>query len=118
MADNPRLICDSAQLADGGKGVRFNVGDQGETLPAFVIRFKGKVHAYLNQCAHVSVELDWLEGEFFDESGLYLICSTHGALYLPESGVCVGGPCNGKRLSLLAAEERDGKIYVYTMRGV
>ena len=117
MAEDPRLICDSAQLADGGKGIRFSVEEWGETVPAFVIRFNGKVHAYLNQCAHVSVELDWLEGEFFDESGLYLICSTHGALYLPESGVCIGGPCTGKRLSQLAAEERDGKIYVYTMRG-
>ena len=117
MADDPRLICDSAQLADGGKGIRFSVEEWGETLPAFVIRFNGKVHAYLNQCAHVSVELDWLEGEFFDESGLYLICSTHGALYLPENGVCIGGPCTGKRLSQLASEERDGKIYVYTTRG-
>ena len=53
MADDPRLICDSAQLADGGKGIRFSVEEWGETVPAFVIRFNGKVHAYLNQCAHV-----------------------------------------------------------------
>ena len=26
----------------------------------------GVVRAYLNRCAHVPVELDWVEGEFFD----------------------------------------------------
>ena len=97
MAAAKRLICDSAQVEERGKGVRFSVERHGETQPAFAIRYDGAVHAYLNRCAHVSVELDWVEGEFFDLTGLYLICSTHGATYLPESGRCVAGPCSGRR---------------------
>ena len=59
-----------------------------------------------------SIELDWQEGKFFDLSGLYLICSTHGAMYSPESGRCLGGRCNGKGLTPLAVSEHDGNIYL------
>jgi len=114
MAQHERLICAGSELADGGKGVRFKVERPHESgaVPAFVIRYRGKIHAYLNRCAHVGVELDWMEGEFFDDSGLYLICSTHGATYAPQSGFCIGGPCRGKSLQCLEIEERDGNIFL------
>jgi len=112
MGDAKRLICDSAQVQEGGKGVRFDVERHGEMQPAFLIRYDGTVYAYVNRCAHVSVELDWAEGEFFDLTGLYLICSTHGATYLPETGRCVRGPCSGASLVRLQVEEVGGKIYL------
>ena len=112
MARSQRLICDGAALADGGKGVRFSVVRHGAEAAAFVIRHDGSVHGYLNRCAHIPVELDWLEGEFFDKFGLYLICSTHGATYDPATGACVMGPCKGQRLAALAVTERDGKVYL------
>jgi nitrite reductase/ring-hydroxylating ferredoxin subunit len=59
----------------------------------------------------VPIELDWAEGEFFESSGLYLMCSTHGAVYLPESGECAGGPCKGGRLRPIALREEKDKIY-------
>ena len=102
MAENERVICSSAELIDGGKGVRFEVSGFGRQEPAFVIRYQGKVFAYYNRCAHVPTELDWNAGEFFDLSGLYLICATHGALYHPATGDCVGGRCKGKRLQVCA----------------
>jgi nitrite reductase/ring-hydroxylating ferredoxin subunit len=111
MAQRQRLICASGAVADGGRGVRFGVERDGMAVAAFVIRYRGKLHAYLNSCAHIPVELDWLEGEFFDRSGLYLICSTHGATYEPATGYCVMGPCKGRRLIPLEVAERDGNIY-------
>jgi len=76
-----------------------------------VVRFLGTVYGYLNQCAHVPTELDWQEGQFFDHSGLYLMCATHGAVYEPESGRCVGGPCRGGRLLALQVLECQGMVY-------
>ncbi len=111
MAENPRLICAVTDLEEGGPGVRFSVERAGGTVPAFAIRFGGRVYAYLNQCGHVPVELDWQAGAFFDDSKLYLICSTHGALYSPETGQCLGGRCQGRGLIPLPVEERDGAIY-------
>lgn len=110
MADQPRVVCAADALVDGGTGVRFTVKTLDGDQPAFAVRFSGRVYAYLNRCAHVPVELDWTDGAFFDYSKLYLICATHGAQYLPENGLCVLGPCKGKRLTPLAVEERDGQI--------
>jgi nitrite reductase/ring-hydroxylating ferredoxin subunit len=105
------LICESGQVVEGGKGVRFPVMAFGDAATGFVVRYDGKPYAYLNRCAHVPIELDWFEGEFFESSGLYLMCSTHGAIYVPESGYCAGGPCKGGKLRPIAVHEVDDKIY-------
>jgi nitrite reductase/ring-hydroxylating ferredoxin subunit len=112
MVQPERLICASDALIDGGPGVRFTVTRHGFDDPAFAIRFRGAVHAYFNRCGHVPVELDWQHGEFFDDSKLYLICATHGALYAPENGRCLGGRCNGKGLERIPVIERDGNVYL------
>jgi nitrite reductase/ring-hydroxylating ferredoxin subunit len=111
MAEEQRLICRSQDLLDSGKGLRFEVEYFGETAPAFVVRYKGQVHGYLNRCAHVAMELDWQEGVFFDSEGRDLLCSTHGATYEAASGRCVGGPCNGSPLVKLKVLERNGMVY-------
>jgi len=110
MAAYERVICRSADLVDGGSGVRFSVSVGGSEQAAFAIRFRGRVHAYLNRCAHVPVELDCRPGEFFDDSKLYLICAMHGALYAPESGSCLGGRCQGRGLIPVAVAERDDSV--------
>jgi nitrite reductase/ring-hydroxylating ferredoxin subunit len=111
MADAARLICDAAALRDAGDGVRFEIEYFGDKAPAFAVRHRGRVYAYLNRCAHVAMELDWREGQFFDSAGRDLICSTHGAVYAASSGRCLGGPCGGAPLVRLRVEERDGQIY-------
>ncbi len=112
MAEGERLICAAEAVEEQGRGVRFELQRAGVTRPAFVIRFAGAPRAFVNQCGHVPVELDWQEGEFFDDSRLYLICSTHGALYDPASGCCVGGRCAGRGLTPLTVVEREGHIYL------
>lgn len=104
-------ICDAAALLEVGRGVRFGVCAFGDAATGFVVRYGGRVYGYLNRCAHVPIELDWAEGEFFESSGLYLMCATHGAIYLPDSGYCAGGPCKGARLRPIAVHEAHGTIY-------
>lgn len=113
MADPPLIdLCAAEALADGGPGVRFAVTVGARDATGFVVRFRGHVRAYLNRCAHVAMELDWQPGMFFDADGEYLICATHGALYDPASGACVGGPCLGRGgLRALDVFERDGRVW-------
>jgi nitrite reductase/ring-hydroxylating ferredoxin subunit len=112
MAEASRLICTGAELTNGGRGVRFLIPDGNGEKSAFVIRHGGRVYGYVNRCAHIGLEMDWLPGEFFDVSGLYLVCATHGAVYRPESGECIAGPCRGARLEQLEVVELDGGIYL------
>ena len=108
----PIYVCDSDALVEGGKGIRFPVTAGGEDCSAFVVRYGGQPHAYLNRCAHVPMELDWNEGDFFTKAQDYLICATHGAQYEPHTGRCVIGPCQGKRLRPILVNEQDGVISI------
>ena len=110
MAETERVICSSRELIDSGTGVRFEVDYLGEKSPAFAVRYEGTVRAFLNRCPHAPAELDWIPGQFFDTEGLLLVCSNHGAAFLPDSGICVGGPCMGRGLVALPVAEREGNV--------
>ena len=112
MAGTARLICEAAALAEGGAGVRFDWPPAGGAGKGFVVRHDGCPRAYVNRCPHLGVELDCQPGQFFEETGLYLVCSTHGAIFEPGSGLCVAGPCRGARLQAIAVSEHEGGILI------
>jgi nitrite reductase/ring-hydroxylating ferredoxin subunit len=104
------LICQREALIDGGAAARFCVEFDGRAIDAFAIAFDGDVHAYVNSCPHRGTTLDWEPGQVFDESGIYLVCATHGALFEADSGRCVGGPCHGAVLTRINITQRDGEV--------
>jgi nitrite reductase/ring-hydroxylating ferredoxin subunit len=107
-----RAVCESSALVERGHGIRFPLPELGERVTGFVIRYQGVAHAYINRCAHLAVELDWNEGDFFNMDKNYVICATHGAHYEPDSGYCVMGPCKGRNLQPIQVTERDNKIFI------
>jgi nitrite reductase/ring-hydroxylating ferredoxin subunit len=113
--DRALPLCNSGDLQDSGLAVPFDVVYQGQTCTAFAIRFEGQVQAYLNRCVHVPMEMDYQPNRFFDDSGQWLVCATHGAMYSPETGECVGGPCSG-RLVKIATSEHEGVVHWHTAR--
>jgi nitrite reductase/ring-hydroxylating ferredoxin subunit len=113
MADQVIALCNSSELTDGELAVPFDVIYFGQTCRAFAIRYRGKVHAYLNRCTHVAMELDYQPNRFFDLTGHSLICATHGATYSPETGACQGGPCRGG-LVKIDLSEYDGVVHWHT----
>lgn len=113
MPSEPFPLCNSADLLDGGLAVPFDVVYAGQTCRAFAIRFEGQVQAYLNRCSHVAMELDLQPNKVFDGSGQWLICSSHGAEYKPETGDCVGGPCRGGLVKITLSED-GGVVHWHT----
>jgi nitrite reductase/ring-hydroxylating ferredoxin subunit len=114
----PVRLCASADLVDRGRALLFDVLEYGRPMRAFVLRFDSRVVAYLNRCAHVPVEMDWQPGEFLDADRALILCSIHGAAYAPGTGRCVGGPCNGGRLTPLRVTESDGEVCWYPSRDI
>ncbi len=113
MADKGIPVCVLTDLIEEGRGVRFPVTVDGEDASGFVVRHDGKLHAYLNRCSHLPLELDQDNGKFFDSSGHYLMCTRHGAIYLPASGRCAGGPCSGGQLRAIRIAEKNGWVVWY-----
>lgn len=106
-------LCPSADLRDGGDAVPFDVTFGGQTCRAFAVRYQGVVHAYLNRCTHVAMELDYQPNRIFDDTGQWLLCATHGAAYRPDTGACGGGPCRGG-LVKIGLTEHDGVVHWHT----
>lgn len=101
-------LCAADEIADGAaRG--FTVGAR--KLRLFVARRGDALFAYWNSCPHVGTPLEWTGDEFFDRERQFLMCSTHGALFRVEDGVCVAGPCQGDRLEPFPIAVRDGVVY-------
>lgn len=100
-----------AELAEGGSlKFAYRAGDRDRT--GFVVRHKGRLFAFINECRHIPMSLDWVENRFFSNDGCYLQCATHGALYDIETGLCIDGPPVGKRLHTLEVAVRNDEIVV------
>ncbi|MGD9773146.1 Rieske (2Fe-2S) protein [Diaphorobacter sp.] len=100
-------LCPADALVNGGRAVAFDVRYCGQVCRAFAIRYRGRAYAYLNRCTHVPIEMDYQEGQFFDDTGSWLLCATHGAAYQPDTGACAGGPCRGGLVQIALTEEGD-----------
>ena len=116
-AEEVIALCNSGDLQDSALAVPFDVMFRGRTCRAFAIRFEGQSHAYVNECAHVAMEMDFQPNQFFDSSGQWLMCATHGAMYHPASGACAGGPCRGG-LEKIVLTEHDGVVHWHTAQNL
>ena len=92
--------CRAADIAPG-QTAKFRLECGGRPLEGFVVNHAGRYRAYVNRCRHVGTPLDLWPNEFFSDDGRSLICSTHGAVYDPDTGVCTAGPCTGDALEPL-----------------
>lgn len=101
------FLCHRDDIAEGlSKG--FVVNHQ----PVFAVQQFGRVFVYHNRCPHLGIELDWLPDRFLDGEGELIQCSTHGALFTVDTGLCIAGPCAGDALEAIPCIEQDGALYL------
>jgi ketohexokinase len=103
-------VCRLEELADpGSRGFQLALPG-GEELAGFVVRRGPQVHGYHNRCPHTGAPLEWRPHQFLDADGRFIQCALHGALFTPEDGRCVVGPCAGDALTPLPLAARDGWV--------
>jgi nitrite reductase/ring-hydroxylating ferredoxin subunit len=90
----------------------FSIGDGDWPFKGFVVRQGEQIFAYQNFCMHVGHQLNWMPDGFLTKDRKAIMCSSHGALYEIDTGLCVAGPCIGKELNKVDVEVRDGVVYV------
>lgn len=77
-----------------------------------VVRDGMQVYAYENRCPHMLMPMDWIEGQFLTADKQHIQCAVHGALFRPEDGHCVAGPCTGQRLQRIPVSVINGQIMI------
>jgi nitrite reductase/ring-hydroxylating ferredoxin subunit len=102
-------VCPSDALAEG-RHIKVYMRFEGRQEECLVVRFKGKVYAYVNRCVHMPRPLDCEQDRVFDPSGRFLRCSMHGIVYTPETGTSVSTMCEGERLRAVALHEEGGEV--------
>jgi nitrite reductase/ring-hydroxylating ferredoxin subunit len=105
-----RPLCADGDIVEGeGRGFVFGEDNAREAI--FVIRWHGLLHGYRNECPHLGAPIDWPENRFFDKAGDKLMCATHGAVFRPEDGYCIAGPCARQSIERIEISVEDGRIF-------
>ncbi len=110
MAADTKL-CDLIDIVDGGSD-GFVIDTVDGRCGLMVIRQGNQAVSYINSCPHIGTPLEILPGRFLDGSGKYILCTTHGALFQIDDGLCIAGPCVDACLTSVDIEVRDGGVYV------
>ena len=93
-----------------GQTKKFWLQCGGREVEGFVVHQGGEHHAFVNQCRHVPMTMDWIENRFLTEDKCFIQCATHGALFEPKTGLCVDGPPAGKSLLRIPIEWRGDEL--------
>lgn len=103
MEQETTWLCQLSDIEEGqAKG--FFLNDDGND-ELFIVKHAGQVYGWKNACPHVNdAPMAWRKDAYMDASKQYIVCFAHGALFKPESGLCVRGPCKGKRLEKVTIE--------------
>lgn len=77
------------------------------------VRQQQQVYVYLNRCPHRGIPLEWQPDRFLDLERRFIQCSTHGALFRIDTGLCIQGPCNGQALTPLTTHlDAEGYLHL------
>lgn len=97
---NTYPICRKEDIQENGaKG--FTLEASSGEIAFFVVRKNGQYFAYVNSCPHTNINLEWVPNQFLDKNNELIQCSTHGAKFNIEDGICIFGPCLGRKLKSL-----------------
>jgi nitrite reductase/ring-hydroxylating ferredoxin subunit len=99
--DSNVRVAGAASLAEG-EARTFAFIRVGRSYEGFLLRHRLGFFAYANACPHWNVDLDLGFGDFYDAELDRIFCRNHGALFLPETGLCSAGPCAGLYLEQFA----------------
>ena len=102
-------LCNLSDLADpGSRGFMFRDGDQ--LFLGFIVRRGETVTGFIDHCPHAGMPLAMFPDRYLTREGDLILCTSHGALFRPQDGVCVGGPCAGKALTTWAVRVDAGVV--------
>ncbi len=96
-----------------GCSKKFFLGAGDREEECFLVNHNGALYAYVNRCCHVPMTMDWIDNQFMTDDKQFILCATHGACYLPDTGECVLGPPLGKLLTRVPLTIEEDEIIAH-----
>lgn len=91
-------LCALADLPDpGARNFVLEIGTK--RFHGFVVRRGEVVTGYVDRCPHMGLPLAKILDAYLTDDAALIQCDWHGALFQPEDGLCLAGPCIGQRLT-------------------
>lgn len=109
-APTPGTVLCRLDEIECGKGFRFREGDA--AFYGMVLREGDRVWGFVDSCPHTGQPLSLFGDRYFTREGDLLLCSGHGALFRPDTGECVAGPCVGRALTRWPVTVCDSEVVV------
>ena len=88
------------------------INNDNTVIQCFLVYHDNTIYSYQNSCPHTGINLNWMPDQFLDSNNEFIQCSTHGALFDIENGLCLRGPCLGDRLIIIKNSVQEGNIYL------
>ena len=102
-------LCAETDLADpGARSLVLQIGEA--FFHGVLVRRDGAVAGWVDHCPHAGHPLALELDRYLTPDGSLILCGWHGAVFEPLTGLCVGGPCAGGRLTPWPVEVRDGIV--------
>jgi nitrite reductase/ring-hydroxylating ferredoxin subunit len=78
----------------------------------FAVKSAGVITVYYNSCPHLGLPLQWQQDQFLNHDKSLIICSTHGALFEIDTGLCIAGPCQNQSLKMADFYIKNDRLYI------
>lgn len=104
-----RRLCRLDEIASpGARGFTFREGEY--LFAGFVVRLENELRGWIDRCPHAGMPLALMPNRYLTREGDLVLCASHGALFRPLDGACIGGPCAGLALSPWPVRVEDGVV--------
>lgn len=78
----------------------------------FAVKSEGAITVYHNSCPHLGSPLQWQQDQFLNHDKSLILCSTHGALFEIDTGLCLAGPCQNQTLKMADFYIKNEQVYI------
>ena len=94
------------KLVDDENGIK-DSGKETKLLDLIIWHQGDAIRVFKNTCPHIGLPLETFPDRFLTADKKHLICSAHAATFNLD-GMCISGPCPGKRLTEYKTMRLDG----------
>lgn len=112
--DGLLYLCRQDEIAEGA--ARGFEQDAAGRDRFFIVRYQNQLYAWRNACPHRGYEgapMAWRRHAYMNRTGTHVVCSGHGALFDPQTGIGLPGPCAGQALEAITITVTpDGRIFL------